>query len=117
MVKKKAPFIPITIIVIGAGLIFAFNSRSRPVDPQEEMRRQQEQLAANQPDHPAVDADKVHDAMKGGMGATPQTDDHKPQLKSGGPGSTGDYMLAPKERVYKPQPTDTSVASQWYKPK
>lgn len=121
MVKKKAPFIPLTIIVLGVGFIFVMNARSHPVDPEQLQRDAQAQAQTGQ--RPKDDPAKESESMKSVIAAKPpakiKPDPNIPSLTNPHEAEEGveNPMLAPKRQQYKPVENSTSATPQWWKPK
>ena len=114
MVKKKAPSIPVTIIVLGAGFVFAMNARSHPVDPELEQKRLQQQAA--EAEHPKANPDQMTQSIKQSTQAikpAPKTNRGGPPTASGG----DNPMLSTKPPKFKPTYNPTTAETGWYRPK
>src|SRR5271166_3882277 len=115
VIKKKAPVIPLTIVVLGLAIIFGFNAMNHPVDPKD-MAAQQKAAAASQQDGKTRPADTTAD-LKEAMGS----ELHGGGAPSGAPAASkmggapkGQLMSATKQQAYRPKPSPTSTDAQWY---
>lgn len=121
MVKKKAPFIPLTIIALLLAVAVAVNLNLHPKDP-DEMKKEAAQQAAeahkNTPP-PATTSAELNSSIKSSLsGASPsgpgQPATGMPMKAMGKPGM-GDVMVQRKPAQFKPKPNPTSTDSEWYK--
>ena len=118
MIKKKAPVIPLTIVVIGVTVAIAVNSRLHPVDPKDATAQQAQQ--PQQPEGQMRPEDKTSDlkaAMTNSI-SLPAGGHPKVTSKLMGPQTAGgSLMVSKKPEIYKPKPSSTSTDMMWYKPR
>jgi hypothetical protein len=115
VVKKKAPFIPITIIVIGVGVIFAMNARTHTPDPQDAAKPLTNSDASARPkDDPAAVSEALKASMKPQAKSTTPDSRNPVLLKPNPRGQSSNPVLATKPQQYHPVPTDGATSSQWY---
>lgn len=109
MVKKKPPFILLTIVVIAVGWVVVSNMKSHGSDLASAPTPDQ----TNKP-RPAESLDTVNTAMKAAIPPSANLHPKKPPATAE---TKATLLVAPKPKDEKPKPNDAMVGDGWYSPK